>query len=95
MGNFYTAPLGIDQEDVIRERFRLGSKRLDGAAVLEIMQRINEATYDPDNNGTVWMTPDADHDSARVHGVPLEIGGRAVRYVSRQEFAVFPVRAEV
>lgn len=93
MSNFYRAPLSVDAPgivDEIKERFRVNGKPLDGAAVLAVIERINDATYDAD--GPVWMTPDVDRNGARIHGVPLQIGGRAVKYVSQQELAVFPVR---
>jgi hypothetical protein len=93
MSNFYRAPLSVDAPgivDEIRERFRVGGKPLDGAAVLAVIERINDATYDAD--GPVWMTPNIDSKGARIHGVPLQIGGRVVRYVSQEELAVFPVR---
>lgn len=88
MKNFYTAPL-VDA-DVVGERFKVDGKPLDGAAILAVMERLNEATRDID--GAVWMTPGIDREAARVHSMPLEIGGRTVQYVSTEEFALFPAR---
>lgn len=89
MSNYFIAPI---EASVVGERFKVEGKPLDGAAILALAERLNAATEDLD--GAVWLSPGADREVARVHHMPLEIGGRTVQYVFNEETAIFPARRD-
>lgn len=84
--NFLTVPVnGQDLEG----GFRIGSEGvpLSPDELSDLAKLINDAVIG--DRSAVWMDPLRDKREARVHGRPVELGGRAVRYVGQNDAAFF------
>lgn len=91
MSNYFTAPV---EPGALLGQFELrGAKGVPAEPITfedaaQLAQTVNEAVAR--DGSAVWFNPETDSRAVRVHGEPVELGGRAVRLVSHMEVAVFP-----
>lgn len=79
--------------DTIRDFFVIRDEKSPLPLTLELAEVVadqinNEVTH---SHEAVWMNPETDSRQVKIHGRPLDLGGRALKLVGG-EVAIFPPR---
>lgn len=92
MPNFLHAPIGAG--DVLG-RFKFDRPRGEAEVpfteeyAMQLAELVNRAVEL--ERSAVWINPETDSRGVRIHGTPVELGGRALKFTSQYELGVFPV----
>lgn len=92
MSNYLFAPVeGVDLLGWFkfdRERSERQEPTFTSEHAMQLAQVVNAAIEV--GHSAVWFNPETDSRAVRVHNRPVELGGRALRFASPDEVAVFP-----